>query len=331
VSPVSDADLQQSSLRHYWYPVVRPEEVGDAPLGARLLGEPLVLFRSHGRVVAFKDLCVHRGTRLSRGWIEDGQIVCAYHGWCYAPDGACVRIPSLEPDQPIPRKARATVYRTAERYGLIWVCLAEPHAPLPELPELEDPTLHTSWLYEAPDDEGAFWQTSPGRMVENFIDSSHFAWVHPGIFGRRDMPRIPSFEIERRDGELRWELDVPVPSGGMMWGVARHRYRLVFPFNPQLTRVMPEGKRVVVTLVVTPIATNRIRRHVYVSRDFSLDMPDSKFVAIVRPATEQDRAVVESQRPEELPIDLGEELHVRGPDAPSIEFRRMLAAIGVES
>lgn len=328
---MSDADLRQSSLRHYWYPVVRAEELGDTPLAVRVLAEPLVLFRSSDRVVAFKDLCLHRGTRLSRGWIEDGQIVCAYHGWTYAPDGACVRIPALSADQPIPRKARAEVYRTAQRYGLIWVCLDEPHAPLPELPELDDPALHTCWLYEAPDDPGAFWQTSPGRMVENFIDSSHFPFVHAGIFGRPDMPRIPSFEVEHRGGELRWELDIPVPSGGMMWGVARHRYRLVFPFNPQLTRVMPEGKRVVVTLVVTPIAAKEIRRHVFVSRDFSLDMPDSKFVAMVRPATEQDRAVVESQRPEELPIDLSEELHVRGPDAPSVEFRRMLAEIGLES
>jgi len=328
---MADEELRQSRLRHYWHPVVRTEELGDAPLAVRVLGEGLVLFRSGSRVVAFKDLCVHRGTQLSRGFIDDGTLVCAYHGWAYGPDGACVRIPVLPSDQPIPRKARATAYRVTQRYGLIWVCLDEPQAPVPEIPELEDPALRTCWLYESPDDPGAFWQTSPGRMIENFIDSSHFAWVHPGIFGRRDMPQIPSFEIERGEGELRWELDIPVPSGGMMWGVARHRYRMVFPFNAQLTRVMPEGKRSVVTLVVTPIAAKQIRRHVFVSRDFALDMPDSKFVAMVRPATEQDRAVVESQRPEELPIDLTEELHVKGPDAPSVEFRRMLAAIGLAS
>jgi vanillate O-demethylase monooxygenase subunit len=39
---------------------------------------------------------------------------------------------------------------------------------------------------------------------------------------------------------------------------------------------------------------------------------------------EQDRVVVESQRPEELPIDLSEELHIKGVDQASIEYRRWL-------
>lgn len=322
--------MSDASLRHYWYPVAASKELGEKPLGVHLLGEKLVLFRAQGRVVGFKDLCVHRGTPLSHGWVEDGTIVCAYHGWAYAPEGACVRIPTLDPSQSIPRKARATVYRTQERYGLIWACLDDPHAPLPEFAELEDPTLHTFPLYSGPTDLGAIWQTSAARMIENFIDSSHFAWIHPGTFGRRDMPEIPSFDMERRDNELRWELDLPVPSGEMMWGVARHRYRMVFPFNAQLIRVMPEGKQLVVSLAVTPIASKQIRRHVFVSRDFTLEMPDAEFRARIWPVTEQDRAVVESQRPEELPVDLAEEMHIKGPDAPSVEYRRMLAAIGLK-
>ena len=171
---MGDPELRQSRLQHYWHPVVRVEKVGDGPLGVRVLGEDVVLFRSGGRIIAFRDLCIHRGTPLSRGWLDDGCLVCAYHGWTYAPDGACVRIPAIDPDQPIPRKARATVYRTTERYGLVWLCFDEPHAPVPHFPELEDPTLHTCWVYESPDDPRAYWKTSPGRMIENFLDSSHF-------------------------------------------------------------------------------------------------------------------------------------------------------------
>jgi hypothetical protein len=40
---------------------------------------------------------------------------------------------------------------------------------------------------------------------------------------------------------------------------------------------------------------------------------------------EQDRAVVESQRPEQLPVDLREELHIKVPDAASILYRRLLS------
>ena len=321
---MTDTAPLDRKLRQYWHPAAASAEVGERPLGVSVLDEQIVLYRAHGRVVGLKDLCIHRGTPLSRGWLDDGCLVCAYHGWSFGPDGVCVRIPALDPGQPIPRKARVPAYPVTERYGLVWVCLEEPRAPLPELPELEDPTLRTFGLYPE-GDEGGRWKTSAPRMVENFLDSSHFAWVHTDLFGRRDMPRVPTFDVKRVNDELTWDVEIPVPAGDVMWGTALHRYRFVFPFTCQLTRVMPEGKRLVVTMTVTPIAAKRIRRHVFVSRDYSLDRPDEEVRAFIRPATEQDRAVVESQRPEELPVDLTEELHVKGPDAPSVEFRRMLA------
>ena len=44
----------------------------------------------------------------------------------------------------------------------------------------------------------------------------------------------------------------------------------------------------------------------------------------------QDRVIVENQRPEELPLDLSEELHVRGPDSVAVEYRRFMAELGVQ-
>ena len=38
----------------------------------------------------------------------------------------------------MPAKARIGAFGCQERYGLIWVALAEPRWPLPEVPELED-------------------------------------------------------------------------------------------------------------------------------------------------------------------------------------------------
>src|SRR4051812_28123054 len=102
--------MSATVLRHYWYPIATADELTDKPHAVTLLDERLVLFRAPDRIAAFRDLCIHRGTPLSLGWIEDSTLVCAYHGWSYAADGACVRIPSLLPEQAIPRKARATSY-----------------------------------------------------------------------------------------------------------------------------------------------------------------------------------------------------------------------------
>ena len=83
-----------------------------------------------------RDVCIHRGTALSLGWLADGCIVCAYHGWRYASDGACVAIPQTE-NPKIPPKARVERFRAVERYGLVWVALGEPLYPFVEIPELE--------------------------------------------------------------------------------------------------------------------------------------------------------------------------------------------------
>ncbi len=43
----------------------------------------------------------------------------------------------------------------------------------------------------------------------------------------------------------------------------------------------------------------------------------------------EDQKMVESQHPEELPLDLGEEFHIRA-DQMSISYRRGLAALGLK-
>jgi Phenylpropionate dioxygenase and related ring-hydroxylating dioxygenases, large terminal subunit len=114
-----------------WHPVAYADDVTEAPVAVRLLDEPLAIVRLKGEVVAFKDLCIHRGTALSLGTVRDGQLQCAYHGWRFDSSGSCVRIPS-RPEGSIPRKARVEKYACEEAAGLVWVCsatLTSPRSP----------------------------------------------------------------------------------------------------------------------------------------------------------------------------------------------------------
>ncbi len=45
---------------------------------------------------------------------------------------------------------------------------------------------------------------------------------------------------------------------------------------------------------------------------------------------EQDREIVENQRPEEIPLDLAEELHLKVPDALAMAYRKFMQELGVE-
>jgi len=320
-----------TALRRYWHPVLWADELEDRPVAARLLDEPLVLVRLAGEARAFKDLCVHRGTALSLGWVEHDQLVCAYHGWTYDPEGVCTRIPSSHGTN-IPRKARIAPYAAVEHAGLIWVCLAEdgPAMPLPEFPEWPDETYRKIKIPQYD------WHCSAARRVENFVDFSHFAWVHEGILGDRSKPEIPDHDVIRTDTTLWFRLGIEEPANDLKGDDATAQriqrdpshYTVSMPFSVRLDQPLEDDRHFVLFVASCPLSAKETRNFTWNARNYDLDPArDQGFIEFQQVILEQDRVVVESQRPEELPIDLSEELHIKGVDRVSIEYRRWLGEI----
>src|ERR1700691_5338198 len=78
-----------------WYVIATSDEVGRSLLGRQVLGRRLLLFRTEdGQAGALDDRCAQRAAPLSMGTLEGDLVVCAYHGFAYAPDVQCVRVPS---------------------------------------------------------------------------------------------------------------------------------------------------------------------------------------------------------------------------------------------
>jgi phenylpropionate dioxygenase-like ring-hydroxylating dioxygenase large terminal subunit len=311
----------QAALRDYWHPVALSSAVQDKPVPATLLDEQLVLWRSKSGVVAARDLCAHRGTRLSLGWIDNDQLVCPYHGWCYNAAGAVTCIPSIPVERPIPTQARVPTFRCTERYGLIFVCLGEPRRPIYEMPEYgQDGFL---WHILGP----VHWKCGAARSFENFIDEAHLPWVHSGMLGNRsNVPPIPTRDVKERAGafyfeyhsECRNRVDPTKTSLNLL------TYDVLLPFELYHENVTPDGERVLDLFYCTPNSEKESTRYMIVGRNFALGEPADKFVKFTSTVWEQDRVIVETQRPEEVPLDLTQELHLRGPDGPSVIFRRML-------
>jgi phenylpropionate dioxygenase-like ring-hydroxylating dioxygenase large terminal subunit len=317
-------------LRDYWLPVAFSEEVGEKPLAVRLLDERLALCRLGGReghggeVAAFYDLCVHRGTPISLGRIEGEEVVCAYHGWSYNREGRCTRIPSVPSGHPIPKKARLTQYKARERYGIVWVCLGEPRAPLPEYPPLEDPGFHVVFR------DKRKWTCSAARAIENFFDFGHFAWVHEGILGNRDHPIPPEVTLEREGEELLkfWADETADATHGVSY---RRNYIVTRPFSIYQSKVETDGKAEALIFVCQPLSAGACHRFMFVTRNYEGGSYEGESNADLQDLlAEQDRVIVENQRPEELPLDLAEELHIKGPDALALAYRRFLGELGVE-
>jgi len=82
-----------------WTDLGEPSQVVAGGLTpADLDGVPLVLTRLDGRVVAYSDRCTHRGGPLHEGSIEDGCVVCPWHGSAFSlRDGTVEQGPATRP------------------------------------------------------------------------------------------------------------------------------------------------------------------------------------------------------------------------------------------
>ena len=313
-----------------WHPVAYANEIdAEKPHHAMLLDEPVVLWRNgEGQVLAMKDVCIHRGTALSLGWLADGCLVCPYHGWHYDEGGKCAKIPQRE-NPNIPGKARIAKFQCQERYGLIWVCLREPVYALPEIPELDN----GAWKIV---NTGPFdWDSDSSRQVENFTDFGHFPWVHPGLLGDVDRPVVPDYTVETRDHVLHYQVIRPEAENSEDFPVfaneetvkpeRRSRYELHLPYTIVLRLGWGGEKGMVYFFVSQPISHDRCRGYCIIGRNYDLDQPDSVLQDFEDTIFNQDKRIVESQRPDQVPFDLADELHLKF-DAVAISYRRAMQA-----
>jgi phenylpropionate dioxygenase-like ring-hydroxylating dioxygenase large terminal subunit len=320
--------IQQQPLRHYWHPVADASEIHErVPIATTLLGEDLVLYRCSGKLHAMKDLCPHRGSRLSLGSIsENCEIICPYHGWTYNANGRCVYIPAQAADQQrIPARAVVNKYQCVEHLGLAWVALEDPATPVPDFPEWSmegyESTYVGSWT----------WAASAGRIIENVIDVAHLPIVHPYLLADPTDPTVERYTVEWHEPHLLYfEAKRVEASRGQYCSPGGDLTRQTWVSIPFTWRIRIATAKAIngVFVTVQPIS-ERLSRFWQLAAWSDSDGDSSDLVKFKRLIIEQDRPVVESQRPEALPVDLSEELSLRGADAASLEYRRRLGAIGI--
>ena len=106
-------------LKNGWYCAGWSGELSEAPIGRRMLNEPVLVFRSEtGEPVALEGRCPHRFAPLHMGTIENDRIACPYHGLVFDRDGACVFNP--HEGGVVPRTGVAA-FQLAPNTALGWV------------------------------------------------------------------------------------------------------------------------------------------------------------------------------------------------------------------
>ena len=318
-------------IARYWYPIALADEVGETPLGVKLLDQPLVVYRVDGEIVIANDICPHRGVPLSLGRGDERGITCAYHGFRFGAAGRCVNVPA-HPQAKIPSRLNLRTYPAVERYGLIWTCLAADADAEPAIPP------HPHW------DEAGFQQINcpwidiaafAGRQIEGFLDVAHFSFVHLKSFGNPDNPVVPDyapvptsdgFEVEYWSSVSNYPIGVVDHSEpGFQW--LRH-FRLHVPFTATLVVHFPDCARLSIMNAASPVSARMTRMFAPICRNFDTDQPVQAVYDFNRIVFEEDRAIVEVQKPENLPLDPKLEVHVPA-DRSSIAYRKALRGLGL--
>jgi vanillate O-demethylase monooxygenase subunit len=309
--------------RQMWHAAALSEEIADQPVQVWVGGEPWLLTRLGGELIAFFDQCPHRLAPMTSGRIvsaEDGspRLECGYHGWRYDSSGQCDLIPALGKSEKISKRARLRAPAgLTEAYGLIWLAPEEPLTPLPNFPEWADPAFTTARS------EIIRTRVGAAQLVDNFLDAAHFPYVHAGSFGT-DEAQLAGGEVVRTGNMVVASFGTPYREGGV---VRDHTVtKTVGPsLSVHLRLELDGGATMGILLACLPETATSTRVFKLLARDdISGPAALEEFVKSEDQILAEDLVILERYPDTGLALDPRAELHTRS-DRLSLAWRTLLA------
>lgn len=323
------------SLRRHWHPVALSSEIGTEPTRVVVCGEPLVVARLADGVAVLPDRCPHRNAPLSAGRVVDGHLECPYHGWRFGADGGCRFIPALGEGATLPPKAHIPAPSVREAYGMVLVCLepAADEAPLLAVPEWDAPGIVPVWLPVVEVRGGG------AQLLDNFLDFTHFPFIHAGTFGAGEDALVHDYEVERDDVSLKVRYEHVVEnSEDPLVATGEHpllqprvmEYTFRVPFAGRLRLELPlTGVENTILFWAAPIDADHSRVFCALLRN-DVTSPDEPAALAARDyelkVLTEDVWMLEQLPTTSLPLDLPAQAHTRA-DRITVEMRRLLAAM----
>ncbi|MDF9301979.1 aromatic ring-hydroxylating dioxygenase subunit alpha [Tritonibacter mobilis] len=167
-------------------------EAGDAK-PVYFLGMPILLVRDRtGEIGVFQNTCRHRGMILvEKPQKIRGAIRCPYHSWCYGLNGELRTTPHVGgPGQNTHEDIDMDKLGLIRIRSFIWrdVIFVNIDGNAPEFTEVHAELMERWGEFEQPIHHGG--ETSSFKLevatnwklaVENYCESYHLPWVHPGL------------------------------------------------------------------------------------------------------------------------------------------------------
>lgn len=171
---------------------------------------------------------------------------------------------------------------------------------------------------------------SAGRQVEGFVDVAHFAFVHQEAFADATNTLVPLYETTVTDFGVRSDYVSTVSNfpkalhhlapDGFEW---RRVYEIFPPFSARLTVHFPAEGVLTILNAASPMTSTSTRLFVPITRNFDTTGAVEDVYAFNAQVFAEDKELVESQWPQDLPSEPIAEAHFAA-DRSSIAYRRVL-------
>jgi choline monooxygenase len=195
IDPVVFAEEREAVLFKTWAGLgvaADVPEIGDAK-PVDFLGMPLLLLRDRdGTVRVFQNTCRHRGMILVEEPTKiEGALRCPYHSWCYKLSGELVSTPHVggpgqNTHESVDRSKLGLIeIRSHVWMDVVWINVSgdapafdEVHSDMiARWAEFDKPLFHGGADSQFQLEVNCNWKLA----VENYCESYHLPWVHPGL------------------------------------------------------------------------------------------------------------------------------------------------------
>lgn len=247
----------------HWLPCLEEKALGKKPVRVVVNGRPLV-FSNLGKPCVLEDRCPHRNAPLSAGRVDNGLLVCPYHGWAFDGEGQCRRIPGRVSADCSQRHA-AKALPLMSRDGYFWVHLGENDSPnsIYQPEHALDPEFDTfCWSAEM--------RGSLLNIAENFLDGTHTHYVHSGLI-RSEGKRSPMTAEVICKGNMVEANYSGEEEGRGLWSklmegdrVSSHG-RFIYPNIAEIETRGSKGPQFYMTVYLVPIEDKRFAAHTLIS------------------------------------------------------------------
>jgi phenylpropionate dioxygenase-like ring-hydroxylating dioxygenase large terminal subunit len=295
-----------------WYVVAEKNEIhSKKPYKVTVWGKDYVIWKTGPKqYTALEDICPHKGAAFSVGTIENGRVVCPYHGYEFDQKGNLTVVPGLcfqsSSIYNVPR------FAVVEKNGWIYLNTWEVLSTTTD----EDIRVLADRIFVEPELKGSYkmkvlfinqvFKTYPRIVTENSLDIMHIAFVH--TFGNKAKPS-PSHENPPKEIEPgHWRTSYVYESGKDSMVSRLFKFKridieneFVLPHTSIARIAFGPGLINTVVTAACPINEHETKLFVKTYRNFLLfDFLDNWFYSLMWDTLNQDKRVIESIKRENV-------------------------------